>query len=235
MIETKYKIIILIFFTMLLIYIINNIWNSFEITNQKKVNEIYQLLKHIDCTFKKTNTKYIIIGGTLLGCVRHNGLIPWDKDADIAVLNKSFKEILQILKSLEKYNIISYMNMYNGIVKVKFNNSNTIIDIFILQKDKNNIYRFTSPYDTIYSNEYFNENELFPLKKYKFGPLDLYGPNVAINYLDRTYFNWNTTAETWKSDMDKSLNITRKSTNININLPAIPNIIIEKECKKINF
>ena len=230
MIISKYNIIILICVIILLIYKYrsNNIFTNID---QNKVNEIHQLLKYIHCTFTKTNTKYIVIGGTLLGCVRHNGLIPWDNDADIAVLNKSFKEILQILKSLEKDNIISYMNIYNGIIKVKFNNSDTIIDIFILQKDNGNIYRFSPPYNTTYPNEYFSENELFPLKKYTFGPLILYGPNLAINYLDRTYPDWNSTAEAWKSDVEKLLNNTKKNKNININISSNPNIIIKNVCK----
>lgn len=221
-------IIIIICIIILLIYKYNSN-NLFIHIDQNQVNEIYQLIKYIHCIFAKTNTKYTVIGGTLLGCIRHKGLIPWDNDADIAVLNKSFEEILQILKPLENNNIISYMNIYNGIIKVKFKHSKTIIDIFILQKDKDDIYRLVPPYDTKYPNEYFREYELYPLKTYKFGPIDLYGPNLPINYLDRAYPNWDNTAEAWSTDMDRLYN-TKKRKDINLTIPANPSISISKYC-----
>ncbi len=229
MINTKYTIIIIFIF--LIYYLYNNHTKNilFTNTNQNQVNEIYQLLKYINCTFKKTNTKYTVIGGTLLGCIRHKGLIPWDNDADIAVLNKSFTEILEILKPLEKNKIVSYMNIYNGIIKVKFKHSKTIIDIFILQKDKDDIYRLAPPYDTIYPNEYFREYELYPLKIYKFGPIDLYGPNLSINYLDRAYPSWDNTAEAWSTDIDRLYN-TKKRKDINLTISANPTIYISKYC-----
>ena len=232
---SKYKIIILICLIIILICLIILLINKyrsdsiFTYIDQNKVNEIHQLLKYIHCTFTKTNTKYTIIGGTLLGCIRHKGLIPWDNDADIAVLNKSFTEILEILKPLEKNKIVSYMNIYNGIIKVKFKHSNTIIDIFILQKDKDDIYRFTPPYDTRYPNEYFREYELYPLKIYNFGPLELYGPNLPINYLDRVYPNWDNTAEAWVNEIDRNYN-SIKSTDINLTISANPTITILKQC-----
>lgn len=229
--EIKYIIATLIFLLFLVIIIYKYIsFILFTNTRQKNVNEIYQLLKYIHCKFKKSNTNYTIIGGTLLGCIRHEGLIPWDRDADIAVLNKTFKEILEILKPLEKYNITSYLNTYNGIIKVKFIDSDTIIDIFILEKNNDKIYRFTSPYNLIYNNEYFEEYELYPLKLYKFGPLILHGPNLPINYLDRSYPNWQKVAVSWTSEWYNIININIKNKEININKPACPNINILRTC-----
>ena len=48
----------------------------FPRANPKNTGLIYQMLKVIDHLFTKHNIPYWIDGGTVLGAVRHNGIIP---------------------------------------------------------------------------------------------------------------------------------------------------------------
>lgn len=202
---------------------------------QKKINEIYSLLNLVQCRLSKLQIPYTIIGGTLLGAVRNEGLIPWDYDADIVVFDMELEDIRTILKPLELNNIVTYINDLNGIVKVKFNNSNTILDVFVMKKvfdteHDSYLYRFIPPYDLKYKNEYFTEAELFPLRDYKFGPLLLKGPNNTKNYLDRAYPNWETKSATWSNELTFFINNNIRNKQIDIKSVSLPDIYMDEKC-----
>lgn len=58
-----------------------------------------EMLEEVDRICKKCGIEYTIIAGTLLGAVRHGGYIPWDDDADIAMLRPEYERFRMAVRT----------------------------------------------------------------------------------------------------------------------------------------
>ena len=76
---------------------------------QKIIGDIMKYLKNY---LEENKITYYMLGGTLLGAIRHKGFIPWDDDIDIGIPRDDYEKFInEISKSLpEYYQLHTYKN-----------------------------------------------------------------------------------------------------------------------------
>ena len=55
---------------------------------------LFDMLEWLTTYFEENGYTYYVVGGTLLGAVRHNGFIPWDDDVDVALPRPDYERLL---------------------------------------------------------------------------------------------------------------------------------------------
>lgn len=62
-------------------------------------DRMLEMAIEIDRICREQNIKYALYGGTLIGAIRHNGFIPWDRDLDIAMPRKDYERFRKYCKN----------------------------------------------------------------------------------------------------------------------------------------
>lgn len=69
----------------------------------EEMKRLWAVLLDMYLAFAKVCDKYgltyYVIGGTLLGAIRHKGFIPWDDDFDVAMPRKDYNQFIELAKN----------------------------------------------------------------------------------------------------------------------------------------
>lgn len=67
-----------------------------ELSAQEKLEQMLNMMDDIDKVCKSHKLKYFIAYGSLIGAIRHNGIIPWDDDIDIQMPRDDYEKFISI-------------------------------------------------------------------------------------------------------------------------------------------
>ena len=63
-------------------------------------NILLNMLDKFILICKEHNLKYTLLGGSVLGAIRHGGIIPWDDDIDIGMPRADYEKLLSIAEKV---------------------------------------------------------------------------------------------------------------------------------------
>ena len=170
------------------------------------VQDLYQMLKDTTEILDRAGIKYLVISGTALGVVRHQGLIPWDDDVDIAIFHEDEPKLVNLKPA---FDAIGYHVMYDTNNAVMYNVSKKgnpplddraeltvpFLDIFVVHKDpktKRIVYSNWRTRD-YFPSEWYPEDVFFPIRKGKFGDVSVNCINNPQWSFSQCYgVSWNT-------------------------------------------
>ncbi len=168
------------------------------------LKEDQEALRAVARAFERHNIPYWADCGTCLGAYRYRGIIPWDEDIDIAILQTDFDNARSALRELDPKKYVVYdwssRDKEKSYLMLWMKDSGQVMDIYCfgLDEDKKELRAIVSNLDCHLMVKKWKVREarfvrsmpydqVFPLKRTTFEGIAINVPNKTENYLQQIY------------------------------------------------
>lgn len=123
-----------------------------QLTLQEQHSILLEIAKEFDRICTENNIPYYMLGGTMLGAIRHKGFIPWDDDMDFGVPKEYYGQLVELLQK----------ELPSPLRCLTYENSKSIIFPFCKIEDSSTV--ISQMYTGIISSKSIGVNiDIFPL------------------------------------------------------------------------
>jgi len=153
--------------------------------DQSKLQRLRQLGKEVFEVLNEHNIPYVLICGSLLGAIRHNGeIVPWDDDIDIAVPVSHKDAALKLLLDGVKGSKLAHGDHSS------IHRGDVFVDVFFMTPMDGKLKYTIERARVSWPNEWLDADVFTTRVKWGFCGTTVYIPKQYKAYLDRAYPKW---------------------------------------------
>ena len=189
-------------------------------------------------TMEANNLTYFLYGGSLIGSLRHHGVIPWDDDLDVIANKSERSKIWNALKKLEpefivhqpkRQKFLKLYSKYSHTTSINYGWKWPFLDIWLFKENDTHIHDWSCSW----CKGRFKKTSVFPLKKRPFAHLSTYAPREPADFVKTAGYHLDRcVSRTWNHKAEQGTKFPKQDINCDIFTQFYP--YVERRTLKSN-